>query len=51
MYECRCDERLTVKTEGSTRLTCTGVRGTGTPNDSDEVYNMLSFLDSRSDRG
>jgi hypothetical protein len=24
---CRCDERLKVKTEGSTRLTYTGLRG------------------------
>jgi hypothetical protein len=27
MYEYRCDERLKVKTEGSTRLTYTGFRG------------------------
>jgi hypothetical protein len=26
-YECRCDKRLKVKTEGSTRLTYTGLRG------------------------
>ena len=25
--ECRCDERLNAKTEGSTRLTYTGLRG------------------------
>ena len=27
MYECRCDERLKVKAEGSTRLTYTGLCG------------------------
>jgi hypothetical protein len=27
IYECRCDERLKVKTEGSTRLTYTGLHG------------------------
>ena len=27
MYECRCDERLNVKTERSTRLTYTVFRG------------------------
>ncbi len=27
IYECRCDERLNVKTEGSTRLTYTELRG------------------------
>jgi len=27
MYECRCDERLKVKVEGSTRLTYTGLCG------------------------
>jgi hypothetical protein len=27
MYECRCDERLIVTGEGSTRLTYTGLRG------------------------
>ncbi len=27
IYECRCDERLKVKVEGSTRLTYTGFRG------------------------
>ena len=27
MYEYRCDERLKSKTEGSTRLTYTGLRG------------------------
>ena len=27
IYECRCDERLKAKTEGSTRLTYTGLRG------------------------
>ena len=26
-YECRCDERLKTKTEESTRLTFTGLRG------------------------
>ena len=26
-YECRCDERLKTKAEGSTRLTYTGLRG------------------------
>jgi len=26
-YECRCDERLRTKTEGSTRLTYTGLSG------------------------
>ena len=30
MYECRCDERLKVKVEGSTRQTYTGLRVTGT---------------------
>jgi hypothetical protein len=27
IYECRCDERLKAKTEGSTRLAYTGLRG------------------------
>jgi hypothetical protein len=27
IYECRCNERLKVKAEGSTRLTYTGLRG------------------------
>jgi hypothetical protein len=27
MYECRCDERLKAKSEGSARLTYTGLRG------------------------
>ncbi len=27
IYECRCDERLKVKDEGSTRLTYTGLHG------------------------
>ncbi len=27
IYECRCDERLKVKTEGSTHLTYTGLFG------------------------
>ena len=27
IYECRCDERLKDKDEGSTRLTYTGLRG------------------------
>ena len=27
VYECRCDERLKTKTEESTRLTFTGLRG------------------------
>ena len=27
IYECRCNERLKAKTEGSTRLTYTGLRG------------------------
>ena len=27
MYECRCDERLKTKTEGSTRLAYTGLLG------------------------
>ena len=27
IYECRCDERLKTKTEDSTRLTYTGLRG------------------------
>ena len=27
VYECRCDERLTGKSEGSTRLVYTGLRG------------------------
>jgi hypothetical protein len=27
MYECRCDERLKVKSEGSTRLGYTGFHG------------------------
>ncbi len=36
--ECRWDERLEVKSEGSTRLVYTGVVwGTGTPKDRDEV--------------
>jgi hypothetical protein len=41
IYECRCDERLKVKTEGPTRLTYTGLHGglevSGTPKDRDEV--------------
>ena len=37
MYECRCDERLKTKGEGSTRLTYTVAQGTGTPKDRDEV--------------
>jgi hypothetical protein len=27
IYECRCNERLKVKSEGSTRLVYTGLRG------------------------
>ena len=27
IYECRCNERLKTKAEGSTRLTYTGLRG------------------------
>ena len=27
LYECRCDERLKAKVEGSTRLAYTGLRG------------------------
>ena len=27
MYGCRCNDRLKAKAEGSTRLTCTGLRG------------------------
>jgi hypothetical protein len=27
IYECRCDERLKTKSEGSTRLTYTGLSG------------------------
>jgi hypothetical protein len=27
IYECRCDERLKTKSEGSTRLTYTGLHG------------------------
>ena len=27
IYECQCNERLKTKTEGSTRLTYTGLRG------------------------
>jgi hypothetical protein len=27
IHECRCDERLQDKAEGSTRLVCTGLRG------------------------
>ncbi len=39
IYECRCNERLRGKDEGSTRLTYTGLLtcGTGTPKDRDEV--------------
>jgi hypothetical protein len=40
IYECRCDESLKSKDEGSTRLTYTGLSGglgTGTPKDRDEV--------------
>jgi hypothetical protein len=48
MCGCRCDdsERLKVKTEGSTRLTYTGLR-TGTPIDRDEVkvFRLYSLLD------
>ena len=37
-YECRCDERLKTKVEGSTSLSYTEfVWGTGTPKDRDEV--------------
>jgi hypothetical protein len=35
--ECRCDERLKTKTEESTRLRHWVARGTGTPEDKDEV--------------
>ena len=34
IYECRCNERLKAKAEGSTRLTS---RGTRTPKDRDDV--------------
>ena len=41
IHECRCDERLKTKTEGSTRLTYTGLCGgldpTGTPKDRDDL--------------
>ncbi len=39
MYECRCDEKLKAKSEGSRLLTYTGLRerGTGIPKDRDEV--------------
>jgi hypothetical protein len=37
IYESRCDERLKSKTEGSKLLGYTGLWGTGTPNDRDEV--------------
>ena len=35
MYECRCDERLKIEVEESTRHWV--ARGTGTPKDNDEV--------------
>ena len=42
---CRCDERLKVKTEGSTRLTYTGF---GTPklqeSDRDEIYSQTEVM-------
>ena len=39
IFECRCDERLKTKAEGSTRLTYAQwvTRGTGTTKDRDEV--------------
>ncbi len=38
VFECRCNERLRAKTEGSTRLGYTGLSwGTGTPKDRDDV--------------
>ncbi len=38
IYECRCNERLKAKVEGSTHLGYTCVpRGTGTAKDRDEV--------------
>ncbi len=36
IYECRCDERLRAKAEGSTRLAYTGWRGGRTPKDKRE---------------
>ena len=41
IYECRCDERLKVKPERSSRLTYTVARGTGTPKDRDEVNRLV----------
>jgi hypothetical protein len=38
IYECRCDERLKAKDEGSTRLDTLGCAGTGTPKDRDEFF-------------
>jgi hypothetical protein len=44
MYECRCDERLKVKDEGSTHLTYTGLVG-GLEHlkvkDRDEIVNLF----------
>jgi hypothetical protein len=49
-YECRCDERLITKSEGSTRLTYTGFlgpRGTGTPTDRD--LPSINFISVQTD--
>ncbi len=49
-YECRCDERLKTKSEGSTRLTYTGFlgpRGTGTPTDRD--LSSINFISVQTD--
>jgi hypothetical protein len=37
VYEYRCDERLKGKTEGTSHIHWVAVRGTGTPEDRDEV--------------
>jgi hypothetical protein len=42
MYECRCDERLKVKVERSTRLKYTGFRG-----ELEHLKIETSFLDER----
>jgi hypothetical protein len=43
VYECRCDERLRAKAEGSTRLAYTGWRGGRTPKDKREVKIVAIF--------
>jgi hypothetical protein len=41
IYDCRCDERLEPKYD---EFTCWVARGTGIPNDKDEVNRLVSAL-------